>query len=250
VTTQKKMSYTTYGELAEKIESPIMISGRNSFHTDMITAVVTDVRSKLKLDPSHRLLEIGCNIGLMLTPLAKDVKEAVGVDHPSLLDKYRQFGVPNNVILVPGYWPEAKVEGLFDRMLVCSVMQGLPDEAFARKFVDACLSRLKPGGMLLLADLPNEDMRQRYLHSGEGKRVSAEYDAVRDKARAEDKAGEYSIRDTIFAEGHADVYLSDQFTLDLVSDVRKRGFDAFILPQPAGLPFYMSREDILIRRRD
>jgi hypothetical protein len=222
VTTQRKMSYTTYGELAEKIGSPIMISGRNSFHTGMIDAVVADVKSKLQPDRSHRLLEIGCNVGLMLTPLARHVKEAVGVDHPSLLEKYRYFGVPGNVTLVPGYWPEAEVEGQFDRMLVCSVMQGLPNETFARKFIDVCLSRLNPRGMLLLADLPNEDMRQRYLQSGTGKRVSAEYDAVRDKARADDTAGEYFIRDTIFADGHADVYLNDRFTLDVVSDARTR----------------------------
>ena len=243
-------SYDVYGELAEQIDSPILISGRNSFHDDAVAAIVDDVKSKLRLDRSRRLLEIGCNVGLLLSPLAAEVREAVGVDHPSLVAKYREVWVPENATLVPGYWPDVEVDGRFDRILVCSVIQGLPSKETARRFIDACVDALCPGGLLLLADLPNEDMRQRYLDSNSGTRIAKEYDSVRERSRARDVKGEYSSRDRIFSRAHADTFLDDGFCLDLLKDMRSRRLDAFVLPQPPGLPFYLSREDILISRRE
>lgn len=244
-----KTHYDTYGELAEKIDSPILISGRNSFHDHAIAAIVDDVKTKLGLDRSQRLLEIGCNVGLLLSPLAAEVNEAVGVDHPSLVAKYRELGVPKNVTLVPGCWPDVEVDRGFDRILVCAVMQYLPGKEAALGFINACVDSLDPGGLLLLADLPNEDMRRRYLESSSGRRFSEEYDSLRERSRARETKGEYAARDRIYSKGHMDIYLDDAFSLNLLKEMRLRGHDAFVLPQPQGLPFCFSREDILIGRR-
>ncbi len=245
-----KTSFDTYGELAEKIDSLILISGRNMFHDDVVPAIIDDVKAKLCLDRSHRLLEIGCNVGLLLSPLAAEVREAVGVDHPSLVAKYRELGAPENVTLVSGCWPDVEVDGGFDRILVCSVLHGIPGKETALGFIDGCVDVLKPGGLLLLADLPNEDMRRRYLESRSGSRIAEDYDSEHKRSRSLDAEGRYVTRDRIFSQAHEEIFLDDAFCLELLNDMRRRGFDAFVLPQSPGLPFCFSREDILISRRE
>ena len=245
-----KTFYDAYGKLADTIDSLVLISGRHTFQDGTIAAIVDDVKAKLRLDRSQRLLEIGCNVGLLLSPLAAEVREAVGVDHPSLVAKYQELGVPENVTLVPGFWPDVEVDGGFDRILVCSVVHALPSKEATLGFIDACADALNPGGLLLLADLPNEDMRRRYMESGIGRRTAEEYESAHKRARAHEAKGEYTARDRIFSEAHEEIFLDDEFCLELLKNMRRRGLDAFVLPQSPGLPFCFSREDILIGRRE
>lgn len=242
-----KTSYDVYGELSEEIDTHIIISGRNAFQYKQVDAIITDVKQKLSPKRNNTLLEIGCNLGLLLTPLSECVEFAVGVDHPSILKKYKSNGVPDNVELFGGSWPNVDMPyAEFDHILVYSVLHGLDNKETALSFIAACLACLNRGGTILLGDIPNENMRQRFLSSEKQKIIAGEYDELREKSRGEDDAK----RGSIFSQCNPDIFLNDDFVTSLLKELRTKGYDAFVLPQYKGLPFYLSREDILVFRRD
>jgi 2-polyprenyl-3-methyl-5-hydroxy-6-metoxy-1,4-benzoquinol methylase len=240
--------FDAYGELVDKVETPILVSGRNRMHAEQVQHIINDVQGKLAPQVGDRLLEIGCNIGLLLTPLAAQIESAVGLDHPKLLGMYEQNGVPDNVTLVSGSWPETQVEGSFDMILVYGVLNCLPDAEAGRAFISACYPLLAPGGRLLVGDLPNEEMRARFLESSEGSRVAEEYAEARSADKAADDSDEYVVRDEIFQPAIMDPFIGDAFILEAMADARAQGLNAFVLPQPKTLPFGYSREDLLVIR--
>jgi SAM-dependent methyltransferase len=239
-------AYEAYGQAARDLTTPTLIAGRNRFQAAEEENIVRDVAEKLRLCPSHRLLEVGCNIGILLTPLSRHVAEAVGVDHPSCIAKYVENGVPANVCLVAGRWPDTRPPGLFDRILVYSVLHYLHGADDARRFIDACLETLQLGGRLLLGDIPNEDARRRFIASDTGRRFHAAY--VERKAAHRDAESDCS--EAIFTRVTPRTpFLTDDFVREIVAGARGRGFESYLLPQPVDLPFSHTREDILIVRR-
>lgn len=245
-----KNFYDAYGALAACADHPMVLAGRNLFNESQLAAICQDVQAKLALGAHDRLLEIGCNVGTLLTPLAGLVREAVGQDHPDLLARYAEFGgVPANVTLVGGFWPDVQPPGLFDKILIYAVVIALPSPAVLDRVIDACLEKLAPGGRLLVGDLRNPDMLGRYLASEEGRRTSAAYAAQRDQDHLAHQAL-YAGRDRLFeAAGEPPDFADDAYLLGLLRRIRARGFDAWLLPQPSGLPSFLSREDLLVWRR-
>jgi precorrin-6B methylase 2 len=242
--------YKAFGALARHTDDPMILAGRNLFHATQIQATCDDVRAKLALSQDDRLLEVGCNVGALLTPLSALVREAVGQDHPDVVARYADFGpMPGNLTLVGGSWPEVRPPGLFDKILIYGVIVTLPDQAAADVVIDACLASLAPGGRLLVGDLCNADMLRRYRSSEEGARISAEYE----KKRRDDKianSATYQGRDDLFATVEKpQEYLDDGYALGLVSRIRKSGMDAWLVPQAPGLPCCFSREDLLVWKR-
>ncbi|HEY9206256.1 MAG TPA: class I SAM-dependent methyltransferase [Candidatus Methanoperedens sp.] len=238
--------YEAYGEAAEQLTTPIIISGRNNFQAGDELHIINDILNKLHPLSSDRILEIGCGVGILLTPLSQHVAEAVGIDHTSCVARYKEFGVPSNVQLIAGRWPEEKPQGTFDRILVYSVLHYLPDAQTARHFIDNCISILKDGGGLMLGDIPNEDSRKRFLASDFGKRFEAEWVAGISR-----RGEEHAIRDRIFSQvENTPPYLTDDFILQLLADTRRQGLESYVVPQAKNLPFCYTREDILIWKRN
>lgn len=237
--------FEAYGVAASKLNSPILISGRSLFN-DNVECIVADVVRKLEINSQSSVLEIGCGVGLLLTPLSCQVARAVGVDHEQCIERYKEFGVPNNVELIPGRWPLVELTETFDSIVVYSVMHYLKDPKEAFQFIDKALLSLKHNGRLLLADIPNGDMFQRFKTSEIEEKVTQEYKAL----KALHENDETQAQSSIFSSAMESAsYLDDGFVLGLLKDLRARGYDAYILPQPRELPFSYSREDILIWKR-
>ncbi|MGH9762328.1 MAG: class I SAM-dependent methyltransferase [Blastocatellia bacterium] len=242
-------AYEAYGKLSELLSTPTMIAGREYSQKETESLIANDVLYKLRPGQSNRLLEIGCNVGVILRPLSEHVAEAVGLDHPSCLRKFSELGVPANVDLVAGQWPDVKPEGSFDRILVYSVLQYLSGPDAARLFINECLRTLRPGGALMLGDVPNVDSKRRFLSSSFGRRFSEEYS--KRNSTAGEVTNEQMMRDELFSGVKTGPpFLTDEFILGLLAHVRERGMEGYAVPQPPDLPFSYTREDILIRRRN
>ncbi len=241
--------FEAYGVAASKLNSPLLISGRSLFNEN-VEDIIADVVRKLEITPESTVLEVGCGVGLLLTPLARQVARAVGVDHDQCIEKYKEFGTPENVDLIAGRWPFVEITESFDCVVVYSVMHYLKDQDEAIQFIDKCLSCLKHNGRLLLADIPNADMAKRFQTSELAEKVTQEYRALKsshENAETQAQAAIFSqVRQSI---GDPGGYLNDDFVLALVKAMRSRGCEAFISPQPRTLPFSYSREDILIWKR-
>ena len=241
--------FSAFGEAAERGLPPVMVSGRHIFHGPTIAAIVDDIVVKLRPKSNARLLEIGCGVGLMLRLLAPLVAEAVGIDHCSLLREFSALKPPANVRLVVGRFPEIRPDGRFDHILVYSVLQYMAGADEARCFVNASLELLAPGGSLLIGDLPNADSHRRFCSSTEGRRVTEAYTLAR-FADQELNPAAYAAwadiqRDVVMPPS----FIDDRFLSALLVDLRRKGYESYLLPQPHALPFSLTREDVLIRHR-
>lgn len=241
--------FQVFGEQAEHGLPDIIISGRHGFHDAAMAAVLTDVAGKLRPESTCRLLEIGCGPGLLLRGLAPMVGSAIGLDHPSVAARANEAGLPENVEVIGGRWPADRPSGLFDRILVYSVLHYIEGANAAFAWIDACVDSLAVGGRMLLGDLPNADKAARFANSAECAEVNRVYAAGVEHDREINADGQ-RIRAELSANAkRPPEFINDSFVLDLLGRLRHRGLDAFVMPQDPRLPFSRSREDILILRR-
>jgi cyclopropane fatty-acyl-phospholipid synthase-like methyltransferase len=161
-----------------------------------------------------------------------------------MVTRYRELGVPANVELVAGAWPSVDVAGPFDRVLAYSVLHYVADQAAALIFIEAGLRMLVPGGAMLIGDVPNDDTRRRWLKSKAGQQAERHYHRQRSVGDAQ-----VQERDRIFAQvTQRGAHFDDDFMITLMASMRRRGYEAYVLPQKESLPFNRSREDILVCR--
>lgn len=237
-------AFSAFGEAAAQKLPPIMVSGRLPVFAAVINDIVDDIVAKLRPQETDRLLEIGCGLGLLLRPLSSLVRETVGIDHSALIEEFTSQGPPANVRLLAGRFPDVRPEDSFDCILVYSVMHYLSGEEAAREFIEGCLELLAPGGRLLIADLPNHDVWNRFHSSSEGEGSLKAIEARKQAAREQ-----YPDEFKVYSKFTATRFIDDAFILRVLIDLRGRGYEAYLLPQRPAMPNSMTREDILIRRR-
>lgn len=119
-------------------------------------------------------------------------------------------------------------------VIVYSVIQYVAAESDLDAFFRASLSLLAPGGRLLLGDIPNRSMRERFFDSGTGKAFHRAF-----TGRDEDPG-----RDVV-SRPHD---LDDAALLGLLAQARAAGFHGWLVPQPSALPMHSRREDLLVAR--
>jgi 2-polyprenyl-3-methyl-5-hydroxy-6-metoxy-1,4-benzoquinol methylase len=206
-------------------------------------AILADVEAKLPAlaERGATVIDLGCGAG----PLAEELRrrcaergqQLVLVDSPEVLAHHADGP---GVAKVPGRFPESidqlveRVGGC-DAVLAYSVLQYAFAEASAFTFVDAALTLLRPGGRLLVGDVPNSSMRRRFLASEAGRAHHREY-----TGRDEDPPVGWPA----LPAGEID----DAVVLALATRARDAGYHAWILPQAAGLPMANRREDLLFAR--
>lgn len=124
-------------------------------------------RPVLGLTEDDDLLDWGCGPGFVLRALSPLVRSAVGADpSPRLLERARRETDPTRVTLAlldlraPLASP-VLAEGTYSVVLVHSVLQYLPDHEALDATVAGLMRALRPGGRLLMSDLPASSGRVR-----------------------------------------------------------------------------------------
>jgi 2-polyprenyl-3-methyl-5-hydroxy-6-metoxy-1,4-benzoquinol methylase len=235
--------YEVWGTIARSAASTSIKAGRRNMQAAAERLVPDDIAEKLSLTPECSLLDIGCGPGTFLNALAPRVKSAVGIDHPDLVSIARENCKGKNLSFVSGKFPETSVEGLFDRILIYSVLQYQQDPEHAFRFVDAALALLAPQGKLLIGDISNADRLRRFHESEEGKRFEKEWAEQKEKELAA-----YGDPFALFADSV--VFRFDDASLEeLLARYRGQGYEVSLLPQAPELPFGRTREDVLISVR-
>lgn len=144
-----------------------------------------------------------------------------------------------NVTKVAGRFPQDRAalgeNANYDVVLVYSVLQHVFLEANPFVFIDDLLTLLRPGGELLLGDIPNISKLDRFLDSEAGAAHHREYMRTDDAPVVPPHRIEHGR-------------LDDAAILAILGRARAAGFDAYVLPQPPTLPMSNRREDIYIRR--
>jgi cyclopropane fatty-acyl-phospholipid synthase-like methyltransferase len=124
-------------------------------------------------------------------------------------------------------------QSTFDSILCYSVIQYPFLESSIFKFLDSMLVLLKPGGRLLIGDIPNLSMKKRFLNSSAGKEFHEQYFGQNSQVDTDLNTISFNKMD-------------DSVVIALILRARAAGFHAYLVPQSEDLPLSNRREDILI----
>jgi 2-polyprenyl-3-methyl-5-hydroxy-6-metoxy-1,4-benzoquinol methylase len=240
------LTYEQFRELAR--DSTLSASERVGFPDAMREgyedAILADLLTKLPAlgRPGAKVLDIGIGAGALAGRIVRHCGEKgialYAVDSPEML---ALIDSPHCLIKIGGRFPDclgavtAASTGGFDAIIVYSVLQHVVLEASLDDFLDAALGLLRPQAHLLFGDLPNVSMLKRFLAGEAGIAYHKKYMKTDDPPDIDWKA---------LARGRLD----DATITGLLSRARAASFNAWLLPQPATLPFHQRREDLLIQR--
>lgn len=235
-----RISFDNYGRLAASDHSFTVVAGRYTGQQAAEEKIPGDVSGKLDLKPDDTLLEIGCGTGNILLPLFSLVQAATGIDHPAIIKRMGQRHNEDEIKGIPGNFLDLKIDSLFDKILIYSVLHNLSDEREVTSFIDKALGLLKPGGKMLVGDIPNQDLKERFLSSPEGKKFIEQWQI---------KMQSVPAPDLDIADDPQTVAFDDAFMRRLIADIEGEKFNCTILGQPSDLPFGHTRHDLLIESR-
>jgi SAM-dependent methyltransferase len=236
-----RMSYEHYGRGAQHPNITVA-GGRFAYQEHGERLISLDVAAKLQLDPDDDLLEIGCGPGNILIPLAFRCRSATGIDHPELLARLSQrLAGPPQIALVGGNFLDVQPpRESYSKIYMYSMLHYLSSVEEVLRIARKAIGLLAPGGRMLLGDLPNCDHKRRFLATPAGQAFDARWRAARDAATPPE--GDFPGEDDDRLVGAFD----DAGIARIVLEMRAAGFESYILPQPAELPFGHTREDILV----
>ncbi|GAA6621096.1 amino acid adenylation domain-containing protein [Scytonema sp. NUACC26] len=116
-----------------------------------------------------KVLEIGCGTGLLLTRIAPNCQEYVGIDYSkSALDYIRQIQpiVPglDHVTLLERTADDLRglAEASFDTIIMNSVLQYFPNAGYLLRVLAGALKLVKSGGHILIGDIRNLALLETY----------------------------------------------------------------------------------------
>jgi len=248
---RQKKSNSFYDGLARKSENLSEIVGRSPSFAGKEDVIIRDIHKKLNIQGGNSLLDIGCgfgNITIHFLEYAKNYNiELTLLDIDSVIERIKsdnRFDT-ENVNLIKGTFPgemSTSIDNKFNNILVYSVLHYTDHPEL---FIEKAVSFLEPGGTLLIGDLPNINRMGRFQSTEFGRIFEAKY-----KGKMISEIPKY--RDQYhFVEQRKDDYnnlINDDLVFETIRKYRSMGYDVWVVPQPAELPFSNSREDIIIKK--
>jgi hypothetical protein len=213
------------------------------YRKDFELSIFKDITSKLsKIGMQNvRVMDIGPGVSdlphLLIKMIEANNSEIFLIDSDEMLN---QLPFNKCVTKIPGRFPEVLTVstsdiGKFDAILMYSVLQYVAFESSLLVCIDLVLDLLAPGGQMLIGDIPNLSMRNRFFRSENGIRFHQEFMKTSEKP---------AIDDFSYPKNSLD----DSVIFSILHRARIRGFNAYCVPQSKSLPFANRREDILIER--
>jgi SAM-dependent methyltransferase len=215
----------------------------DSYRAGFEQNIFEDIVSKLTLlkETSQSVLDIGPGCSelpnLLIGLCNKNKHKLVFCDSQEMLNLHPDLPLLNKV---PGMFPKTlpevqKVEKQFDVILCYSVFHYIFVDTNVWDFLDACLILLKPGGQLLIGDIPNVSKRKRFFASENGKRYHKEF-----MNTSENPIVEYNKIEN--------KKMDDAVIISLILRAQAAGYNAYLMKQNPALPMATRRDDILIER--
>jgi hypothetical protein len=238
------LTYDDFRRLAadESLNQYEKIGFPASYRKGFACPIFEDIRRKLTL--LERRDQVVVDIGpgcselphLLIDLCRANNHQLVLIDSPEML---AQLPEDSFIRKVPGFYPR-DCEELFTEyrhrvgvILTYSVVQYVFAEANPFTFIDRSMGLLADGGQMLIGDIPNSAMRNRFFESEAGERLHKEFAGADAPLPIEDNLPERGVID-------------DGVLLGIVTRYRAAGLHAFIMPQAENLPMANRREDILI----
>lgn len=238
------LTYEDFRRLAadESLNQYEKIGFPASYREGFAGPIFEDIRRKLtSLDARDQIvvdIGPGCSdLPRMLIDLCRsNHHQLILIDSPEMLD---QLPDEDFIHKIPGFYPRdcewlfEEYRGRVSAILAYSVFQYVFAEANPYTFIDRSMQLLANGGRMLIGDIPNSAMRNRYFSSETGRKAHKEFAGDDSPPPIEDNLPEGGLID-------------DGVLLGIITRYRAAGLQAFIVPQADNLPMANRREDILI----
>jgi SAM-dependent methyltransferase len=238
-------SFENYAAIAQTLTvKDTEIAGRYEFQAAAERLIVPDVLRKLDICNEDSLIEIGCGTGNLLIPLSYFVAQASGLDNFGVIGRLKsRIGGASQMCLYEGDFLTTSIPlTSFSKVLIYSVIHYLEDESAVIAFVDKALQLIKPGGRLLIGDVPNLDKKKRFSETKRGIALSKQW---QNQVHA---AGPHPM--SLLPRDTSLVKITDRLIVGLIEHGRSKGFESYVLSQPPELPFGNTREDLLFIAND
>lgn len=241
---QVRLDYARFKQLANNphLSARERIGFPEQYRHDFESAIVADITAKFQGFPtkSGSLLDIGCGASPLTTALLACFSEhQLQVTLNDSAEMLHHISAPVNKI--PGRFPDclaaiqqANPDG-FDYILCYSVFHYIYQELNSFVFLEALLHLLKPGGIAIIGDIPNESKRKRFFASEAGVR----YHQAFMQTKAEPQVDWHSIPGD---------KIDDTVLQALVARAQACRCDAYLVPQGRDLPMHNRRDDLIIMR--
>ncbi len=215
----------------------------DSYRKDKEKLIFEDIIRKLSLD-NNVANKIIIDIGAGCSELAHFIinyseeqnSELILVDHKEMLDQLPDKAFAKKYY---GYFPDDTAEivnnyqGKVDAIICYSIFHYVFYNTCCFKFLDVAVSLLKPGGKLLVGDIPNISKRKRFFNTNTGIEYHQEFTKTKGLPQVEHLIPEPTQMD-------------DGVIFGILQRYRNFGFETYLLPQDMKLSMANRREDILI----
>lgn len=143
------------------------------FRDEEVDQYVSHVAGLIRpyMTQESRVLEIGCGSGLLMFELINEVKHYTGLDPSSATQQRNRSHVVakgiGSISLIEGFAHDIRsMEGeCFDVILLASTIQFFPGYRYLEQVLSECERLLTPGGVIVIADVPDEAQREVFRQS-------------------------------------------------------------------------------------
>ena len=242
-----KLSFENFGYVSNKSKNFTISSSRYLHMKKYEKIVLKDIIKKLSVKPTDIILDIGCNVGTHLIPLYFFTDKIYGIDHKKCLEVLRNRlpELPNSN-LIPGNFLDLKINTKFSKILCYSVLHYLKNEREVLFFVEKTLKILKRGGIIMLGDIPNQNLERNFLKSKIGKKWVKKFNFERIKFKKENKIESISYYLKNKKKDNSCVTINDSLIKNLISKLNKKMTKIRRFKHPLNFPHGQAREDIII----
>ena len=242
---ERNAFYNKYREFAKRITNNNLnlLSGRYKFVINKYKYIYKDILEKLSINKSDDIFDIGTGDGRIIEYLSKKCKSATTIDSKEIINKISH---KKNITYLKGNIHEKgkKIKKRFDKILVYSVVQYFHNLEEVIRFINLCLKLSKDSGMILIGDIPNDDMNLRYQNTKNYQKQRRVFDKKIMKNISKLEKNFFFTKDKVRA-----IKFSDKKLFILLKKFNNLKCEAYILPQNKELPYSVKRVDLLIRKR-
>jgi 2-polyprenyl-3-methyl-5-hydroxy-6-metoxy-1,4-benzoquinol methylase len=231
----KAMAKNESLSLSEKIGFP------EAYRDGLESIILEDISNKIKSLNKYQknILDIGSGCSELTTELIRKAKEnnhkLILCDSQEMLDLITDEECVNKI---SGKFPYTQnifshLTNSLDGIIVYSVLQHIILEDSIFNFIDSSLELLKPGGEMLIGDIPNISKRERFFRSETG--IKYHQNFTKSNSLPEDTSGTLKKNK-----------IDDSIIFSILQRYRNSNYETYLLSQDSRLPMSNRREDILI----
>jgi hypothetical protein len=245
----KNLTFEDFKELAkdDSLSQYQKIGFPDAYRENKENIIFDDIISKLNFQTADKnsagvLLDIGPGCSelpkMIIDHCNKFDFKILLVDSKEMLD---QLPSQESITKYEGYFPNDvpdlvnQYQNKVDYIVGYSIFHYVFYNTCIFKFLDTALSLLKPGGKMLIGDIPNITKRKRFFSTETGVAFHKNFTQT----------------DTLPDVNHLQLeptHIDDGVLMGIMQRYRNFGFEAYLLPQPTTLPFHNRREDLVIHK--